>query len=677
MRLFRKSEPSRESVHDSGLSITSPKSPPSSPGGREVTSPISPYSASTILGPHSGSSSLSVTQASQSSRSMPTTPLGMFPLNGDLSSLSLGEKSNSSKSAPIDEKLLKQVVIDNMKRFTIVFDTFIEKGGDNVESFRDFLKIERNDAPLEFVEIVESFKQVTDATKKYEMAKTMIATYIDDSLTSDKQLNLPNMIQDETLKKFEEECSDSLTPSNLFDRALTEVYISLKTDSFLRYTNSPQFIQHICGHVQKEIPHVIGSTNIEALKKCLVLYFSDIGFRNNRRSRVHSLSMTSSFSLPTTAYSKSASTLFLAADEAVAETMSQSSDDKDEPVFIKERFSEFLKEQEHKFINERFFDLFYDLTAQDDMFDLMVEHEALKCYTSKEKFSSPLLTQDQPDESTDKLGDTGSVSNFGLSELRSDSKSASILNGQAFSKMLNYKFSQKQLKKGASLSETKGLPLLKNVGIVNATSKEVLNAMLDSRYSNILDPNLKDTKFKEYIESKDNTTLRFSEDLSPQLSGDYSVCYHRCTMKMPWPLSKREFLMGTSVRRELNDDGTMSDDYVIVRKSICPKQVPVEKGSVRGLIVGGTLIEQISSNTTRYTSIYFTDFGGKIPKSFRKKIQTSQSTSFHAGLIKVIETRRKSNENDLTADLSLHTTDTLEDYLQKVRLIVSPQQPNK
>ncbi|KAF0982991.1 hypothetical protein FDP41_010969 [Naegleria fowleri] len=675
MKLSRKSEPTQESFSCNLECNTSPKSPPGTPGGL-VSSPTSPYSASTILGPHSGKScNLLNVAATQSSRSMPTTPLGLFhPMNGELSPLSLGEKIHSSNTTPIDEKLLKQIVVDNMKRFTIVFDTFIEKGGDNLRSFREFLKMERNDAPLDFIEIVDSFKQVSDPNKKYEMAKTMIDTYIDDSLTSDKQLNLPNTVQEDTLKKFEHECSISLTPNNLFDSALTEVYISLKTDSFLRYTNSPLFILHICSHVQKEIPNIIGSTNAEALKKCLVLYFSDIGFRNSRRSRVHSLSMTSSFSLPSTAYSKSGNTLIPITDEAIVDTTSQYSDDKDEPVFIKERFTEFLKEQEHKFINERFFDLFYDLTTQDDMWDLTVEHDSLKCFTSKEKFYSPLLSQDQPDESNEKLSDTNSVSNFGLSELSSESKSTSILNGKNFSKLLSYRVSQKQIKKSAGFSKKKGLPILKNIGIVSATSKEVLEALLDTRFNNILDPTLRETKFMEYIQSKDSSALRFSEELSPQKSGDYSVCYHHCTMKMPWPLSKREFLVGTSVRRELNDDGTESDNYVMVRKSISPKEVPVEKGFVRGLLVAGILIEQISANSTRYTSIHFADYGGKIPKSFCKKIQTSQSTSFHSGLTKVIENRRNLKEKGLTAEQSLHTIDTLEDYLQKVRLIVPPHQ---
>src|SRR3989338_1078455 len=134
-------------------SMVSPCSPTSS--SMLSSSPMSPWSATGLTAVDHGSSHnhLNVVNNGFSSRSMPNSPNMYYPT----SPLNLGAKLIGAKQS-IDETLLKQLVQENMKHFTIVFDSLMNVGGVFLENFREFLSYERNIAPLEFLELLPTYK---------------------------------------------------------------------------------------------------------------------------------------------------------------------------------------------------------------------------------------------------------------------------------------------------------------------------------------------------------------------------------------------------------------------------------------------------------------------------------------------------------------------------------------
>ncbi|EFC39762.1 predicted protein [Naegleria gruberi] len=644
----------KRSTHNpSGNSMVSPCSPTSS---LLSTSPMSPWSALGIVPDHSSNNSnnlLSVGNSNiPSSRSMPNSPGSFFPNgSGPNSPINLGARLIGTKQASIDETALKSLVLENMKHFTIVFDAFMNVGGDFLEAFREFLQYERNSAPLEFLQLIPTYREISNSNERYQQAKYIVETFVDDSLTSDKQLNLPNALKDQIVNQFEDECTPSNTPTNLFDQAMTEVTISLKTDSFSRFITSNQFISYSVNHVKKELPNIVGSTNVESVKKCLVSLFSSVGTRNNRRSRIQSLSMTSSFSLSAPQFTHSHSCPTNHA-EVISDIISHSTDN--EPVLIKDRFEELLRERDNKNIDERFFDVFHELLwLKSDAWKVLSQNEEYSSFESEQRFSTGSQIE-QPDESFENLRMAESHPNFFNSEL--GSKKVSNLSSS------QYKFNATQInaqKVQTSSSKKKknkpnGKKLIKEVGIVNGTTDELLDALLDTRYSQIIDPNLKDCKFIEYIKND-----------------EYSVSYQKEVHKLMWPLSKREYCIGTTVRREINEDGTESRDYVIIKKSIDNKDAPLEKGNVKGQILGGILLEEIDANFVKYTSIFYNDFGGKVPRALRNKVLSSRGQAFYNGLTKTITSRRRLTNIQLTSEQTNRQIDTLNDFTERARRVSS------
>ena len=667
------------SNNTNAIPVQSPSSPTSSsPMSLIPTSPTSPWSANAAL---------PAINTKPNSRSVsPNTNLGAKLVVGQQSISPRNPLQQQQMNTLIDENFIIKMIRDFCSKYTVVFEKCVNKGGDYLNVFRDFLSFERNLAPLEFIEAVSLYKDIEDNKKRYETARYIVENFVDDSLTSDKQVNLPNNLKDKIVTQFEDECTESDTPASLFDEASTDIHISLRNDNFARFVNSNNFLNYVVAMVKKEVPHVIHTSNSEDLKKFLQLFFSDIGFRNNRRSRVQSLSMTSSFSIPIN-YSRASRTLMpvQGSDQVISDTFSHSStgSDQDEITNLKQRFEELLREDENKFIDERFFDIFYGLMLQEDLWEPITTSENHSCYISNRKFYSKVGSQpDQSNESLKKLESqmlNGIVGNKEVSTKKSTLQTTtSKINIAGGSFSLKKNNSQKK----EESSKPRGAQLFKDVGLVHATTDDVLHAILDNRNANILNGNIqsKDIHFMEYIKAnEEQKPLRTpmtpsAEAQAPTLNtspveNEYSVTYSRYVNKMPYFLNSREFIIGTTVRKEINEDGTESSDYVIILKSINPKEIPVGKGLVRGQHLGGILIESAGVGLTRYSSVNFIDYGGSAGKKIRKKVFKEKSSNFYSGIKKILS---KPSSKPME-DLSIHSQraiDTLQDYLNKLRRII-------
>ncbi|EFC38865.1 predicted protein [Naegleria gruberi] len=521
-------------------------------------------------------------------------------------------------------EMLVNIVLDRLKTFSIDLEKIMLLGGYDLKSCstnnttttsNEFLKRELNLSSLEFLIRIAEFNKMKDPLTRFQQSQMIIDAFFREE--SDSQINLNNNIREIVIAKFYNYASEEFVDPNLFDNAKVDVSIQLKSDNFLRFTQSKQFTDHIISVVTECLE---SAKDLEGFYHYLDIYLSMIGEKKNARMQdssarnfiVDEENQPSSPPLATTSDTSSQNSDSASATSSDVKSSSSGS-------AIVERFARALlfADTTRKIVKEEDFEMLKVIIQSND-------ENLWKCITSSKDKDSTCFASYKSD----------------LGKLKLDKKKRTI-------------------------------QLFKETGILNATPEEVLTALIDSRYYSMVENQIISTDFLEFIEDDEE------ED-------GLGVSYSRSVVKMPWPLSNREFILGSSVRREIGIDSTESD-FLILRRGIENSKVPITKGCVRGRYIGGILIEKLSDIHTRYTAMAFIDLGGIVPLSLWNKLTSMRGNQSFLGLKKAIEMSREAAKKRVVNLINMTTesfvvptntnriADTIKLYDRRMSRAASPE----
>ncbi|KAG2374279.1 hypothetical protein C9374_010849 [Naegleria lovaniensis] len=232
----------------------------------------------------------------------------------------------------------------------------------------------------------------------------------------------------------------------------------------------------------------------------------------------------------------------------------------------------------------------------------------------------------------------------------------------------------------------KSYRLFKQTGILNASPLEVLYSILDAEYSRIVGDQMnEESNPLEYV-SCDFSTNRKRRALSnPPLkeNGNSNSCenmtscqedeFHstwatRMLFKLGFPLKSREFLVSMSLRNETlamwDLNGTRSEkifreickdpysNFTLVRApyQYNEDKIDVVKNHTRGIFFGGTIIEKVSENQTRFTLVSHINMNTKIPTSLYYSSAQNRTVEVISSIQSVVEILRNRKYQNSTSD---------------------------
>jgi len=198
---------------------------------------------------------------------------------------------------------------------------------------------------------------------------------------------------------------------------------------------------------------------------------------------------------------------------------------------------------------------------------------------------------------------------------------------KCFSEQSNYSCFLSE-KKFYAKSKKRGIKLYKETGVLEASPEEVLTSLTHSRFYTTVETQITSSQLMDFVTDKDT---------------GLSVSYIKFAVKLPWPLTKREMILGCSIRKEKGIDNRETD-YLFLRRGIDPQDVEVIKGCTRAIYMGGVLIERLSDIHTRYTCVCFVDMQGKVPAQVWNHLSTLRGSQFFGGLKKAIQITRELHE---------------------------------
>ncbi|EFC39692.1 predicted protein [Naegleria gruberi] len=470
-------------------------------------------------------------------------------------------------------------------------------------------KVQRKDSLKDLTEHNSIFSQPFNNNKisRKAKAKEIIDKFLNDH--SAHQVNLSSQIRDAVLRNYEKECSrgggeNDINP-HLFDEARTEVSLQLKCDSFVRFLKSHSFFNLIVSKVEKEVT----SKNLDAIYKFLNIYFSKIGetkknqvsqFITNKSNRALSPASPASGS-----GSGSGSPLGLVSPLADLSSDDGSIDSVESITHVNHVQTMLsLHTLSPNGIETKILDNVMDI---------------------REKFTksiAELVDDIVTEQQFDLLIELVNNESLWL-KVHEDSESSCFVSENKF------------------YHNSRGLKIYKEVGIIESSPEEVLFALTDMRILNIIDDTMSNVKFERFVKGP-----------------TYAVSYLSSKMKMAWPMSDRQFLIGTSIRDETFDS---YNGYTILRRSHDCKEVPLSKGCIKGIFLGGVVIEKLSEKHTRFTASGFVDMGGKFPLSLFNKILSLRQSKGVENVKKGISKRRNMplTEQQVNSENSFYLLDTL------------------
>lgn len=116
----------------------------------------------------------------------------------------------------------------------------------------------------------------------------------------------------------------------------------------------------------------------------------------------------------------------------------------------------------------------------------------------------------------------------------------------------------------------------------------------------------------------------------------YAITITQDHYKFGWPMSDRDFVFCSSVLYDKH-----KKRYIIARKTTRHPKAPPVKSVVRGVCLGGYLIEEISNMSSRLTQIAYCDMAGYIPIKLWNKLITFRGDEGHVALLKILSQQKK------------------------------------
>jgi len=195
----------------------------------------------------------------------------------------------------------------------------------------------------------------------------------------------------------------------------------------------------------------------------------------------------------------------------------------------------------------------------------------------------------------------------------------------------------------------RGLKIYKELGILEATLDEVKDALLDMRVWNNIEENVVDIQYERYYKNVEH-------------GSKYSMSYLSSRLKLGWPMTDRQYVIGTTVREEK----VRFTGYTILKKSMDSSTIKLRKNCILSTFLGGVLVERVSDKHTRYISSGFVDMGGNFPLALFNKLLSLKASKGVEGVKKAIRTRQNMtpDERIVTSESSYRMIDTLTDFLE-------------
>ncbi|KAG2378873.1 hypothetical protein C9374_008021 [Naegleria lovaniensis] len=390
------------------------------------------------------------------------------------------------------------------------------------------------------------------------------------------QVNLSYPVKENIIRNFEKEC---LRPDNEIDPHLFDearVEISLQL-------NCDSFVRFVKSRqfiqfITEMVLKDVSSHNMDLVYKYLSSYFSKIGEKklSITRKGSNSPSTNSPSALSPTSSDTSPNTNNNNNNNEDDIISSQTTSMDEEVASIHEQFRTLMACINCETVDDRHFDLVHAMINLDKLWTLVSETQQSLTYVSESKF----------------------------------------------------------------YHNNRGLKIIKEVGILEATPEEVLFATLDMRILGIVDEMMTQPSCVKFVQND-----------------KYAMSYLSSRLKLVWPLTDRHFVIGSSVREE-HDNFT---GYTIVRKSLESNDITVFKGCVQAIFLGGVVIERVNEKHTRITLAGFLDMGGKFPVGLFNKLLATRGSKRVENFLKGILKRREMSEEErrINSENSCRVIETL------------------
>jgi len=562
--------------------------------------------------------------------------------NGNNMNRNSTNNSSSSSSAAINKSY-------EVKNYDFSFESMWNNQQDTSMKlqFKNYLELTFNLEPMLFLEKITEFERMNSSNnsngnvpysfeEKYKCAKSICNTFI--KTESDMELNIANVMREETLRKVKACKTSNTVSSSLFDSVYFAVFLGLKEGVFPRFLDHAtfqRFFQEKMSYSgateggllsQEEFMRVYqirpkhadsssSSTSMDSMMSVMMMNNGgsgngdeneeDYDEEEDEESSITNTNTTTGS--PTTTSGGGGSFLLQAHMKNIESQRTRDS-------------SPSLQQTAPMSLFEILQELHSDTATEDYDTKLVInKHDP---YFKQEDFES--MKKQITDSSLWKLLD-------GATKKR---------DSEIYKSKFMFQYTEDEKRE-------RSFPKFKETCLIPFDMDEVFHSFIDQQYVHQCDSTLKEMKFIEYNSRIIHNTRRL-----------VSTVTHNVYM-LPFPFKSRDCVLATSVVKDM-------DSYLILKKSVELESVPAKSSCKRATMLCGVLIERVFANVTRFSVCTFVDMKGTITPPILEAIFTQRNSQYKTGITGTCLARRErlgSPDTDTVPppQESFHILDTMAD----------------